>query len=276
MKDRQIKELEQLAISIKKDILEMTYNAGINGGHVGGGFSCAEILSVLYGYAMNISPQSVLAEDRDRFILSKGHVSIAHYAVLCEKGFISRDEMLSFERAGGLFPTHEVLNKEKGIESSTGSLGYGLSIGVGMALAAKRKNQKHKVFVLMGDGECNEGAVWEGALSAVKLALDNLTVIIDMNKQQMDGFTKDILPFENLPQVFREYGFTVEETDGHSIEKLVEAFDLENGNKPKVIIAHTVKGNGISEMENKAGWHHVSLTEEQYTKYTLELESLYD
>ncbi len=272
MNNEQIRKLNNLALSIRKDVLEMTFNASINGGHIGGAFSCAEILSVLYGQIMNISPQKVLVEDRDRFVLSKGHVSIAHYAVLCEMGFISRDQMLSFEQTGGRFPTHEMKNRECGIEVTSGSLGYGLSLGVGIALAGKRKGLNYKTYVLLGDGECNEGSVWEGALSAVKLGLENLTVIVDMNKQQMDGFTKEIMPFENLPGVFREYGYSVIEVDGHSVEELADAFLSDSDHKPKAVIAHTIKGKGIAEIENQKGWHHVSISEEQYSKFRAELE----
>ena len=265
-------KVEDLAKAIRRNVLDMALASGVNGGHIGGAFSCADILALLYGEVMNVFPDNPQSPTRDRFLLSKGHVALAHYAVLAECGFISREEMMTFQTSGSDFPTHEVLNLEKGVEISSGSLGYGLSIGVGCALAAKRKEEKHRVYVLMGDGECNEGSVWEAAMSAAKYKLDNLTAIVDVNDQQLDGYSKDVMPIHNIADVFRGFGFHVEEVDGNDIEQLRKAFNSSVQAKPTAIIAHTVKGKGVKAIEGKLGWHHASLSQEQYDAFICGLE----
>lgn len=266
-----VEGLYMLARNIRKDILDMTYHSGVNGGHLGGALSCADILAVLYGKIMDISPQLCESKERDRFILSKGHVALAHYAVLAETGFITKEEMMSFEKSGGEFPTHEVMNPKHGIETSSGSLGYGLSIAVGIALNAKIKRKKYNTYVLLGDGECNEGSIWEAVQSAARFKLDNLTAIIDINGQQLDGYTKDIMPIKNFCSVFKGFDWTVIEVDGNNIEDLLRAFEKNTVNKPKVILAKTVKSKGIRSIEGKAGWHHARLNEEQYNRFIAEV-----
>lgn len=264
--------LQELADAIRRDILAMTLHSGGNGGHIGGALSSAEILAVLYGEVLNVDPEEPTAPERDRFLLSKGHVALGLYAVLAECGFITREEMMSFEASGGDFPTHVVMNPAKGIEISSGSLGWGLSIGVGCALAAKRRGESHRVFVLLGDGECNEGTVWEAAMSASRFALDNLTAIVDMNGQQADGYTRDIMPVHDMAAVFRGFGFAVTEVDGNDIGQLLDALRAPVEGQPKAIIAHTLKGKGVGAIEGKPGWHHAVLTQEQYDAFIRDME----
>ena len=260
-----------MASAIRKDVLDMTLRAGTSGGHIGGALSSADILAVLYGDVLRVSPDDPLNPKRDRFLLSKGHVALALYAVLAECGFISRDEMMSFEARGSDYQTHVVMDLRKGIEISSGSLGWGLSIGVGCALAAKRKGDEHRIYVLLGDGECNEGSVWEAAMSAARFSLDNLTVIVDVNAQQGDGYSADIMPVHDMPGVFRSLGFHVIEVDGHDIPQLLDAFRVPADNRPTAILAHTLKGKGVGSIEGKAGWHHAVLAQEQYDAFIREL-----
>ena len=266
-------ELRELAYRIRLDILQMTVNAGANGGHVGGAFSCADILAVLYGDIMNVSSDHPTDPDRDRFILSKGHCAIAHYAVLKEMGFLSEQEMLTFEQSDGELPTHEVMDLQKGIETSSGSLGYGLSVGTGCALSAMLHKKDYKVFVLMGDGECNEGSVWEAAMAAKRFCLSNLIAIVDMNEQSLDGLTSETMPVSDMAQVWKGFGWNVIETDGNDIATLLKAFDLLSDEEPSVLIAHTKKGEGIPSIEGKTGWHHVRLTDEMYDEFRKEMEA---
>lgn len=267
-----VDELKQFAHNIRRDVLEMTAHAGANGGHIGGSFSSAEILATLYGAVMNVTPEKATDPERDRFILSKGHCAIGHYAALKEAGFIPEEDMMTFEDSDTRFPTHEVMCPECGIETSSGSLGYGLSVGIGSALAAKRSGKSYRVYVLLGDGECNEGTVWEAVMAAARFGLDNLTAIIDLNGQSLDGMTSDIMPVQNMAEAWKSFGWQVTETDGNDPEKLLMAFgDIEAG-KPHAIIAHTVKGKGLPSIEGETGWHHARLTEEQYQALKAELE----
>lgn len=265
-------EIKNLADAIRKDVLDMTYHAGVNGGHLGGAFSSAEILAVLYGGILNINTESPDEENRDRFILSKGHIALAHYAALAEIGFITKEEMMSFEVSGSDFPTHETINIQKGIEFTSGSLGYGPALGVGTALMAKKRRKSFKVYVLIGDGECNEGTVWEAIMAAVRFKLDNLTFIIDVNRQQLDGFTSDIMPVSSFEEVCNGFGCYVKAVDGNNVEELLNVFNSVAFGKPKVIIADTVKGKGIPSIEGKEGYHHIRLSQEQYEQFKQEME----
>ncbi len=267
--------LKQLASKIRMNILDMTHIAGVKGAHIGGALSCADILAVLYGEVMNVDSESPLNDERDRFILSKGHVAIAHYAVLAERGFISKDELSLFEQNNSDFQTHEEMNLIKGIEISGGSLGYGVSIGVGVALNAKLLNKQYKTFVLLGDGECNEGCIWEGIISAAKFGLDNLTIIIDMNGQQLDGYTLDVMPIENMQKVCEGFGCQVICINGNDIQSLVEAFSTKREpQRPLVIIAKTIKGKGIRSIEDVVGWHHAHISDDDYKLFLHELEEV--
>lgn len=263
--------LKELAAAIRRNVLDMTYHSGVNGGHLGGAFSSAEILAVLYGEVLAVDSKCPVFEERDRFILSKGHTALAHYAVLAETGFISKEEMMSFEVSGSDFQTHETINLEKGIEVSGGSLGYGPSLGVGSALMAKRRGKTYQIYVLIGDGECNEGTVWEAFMAAARFNLDNITFIIDVNKQQLDGYTADIVAVHNFKEVCKGFGCSVEEVDGNDVGQLLKAFEMHTAGKPKVIIADTLKGKGIPSVEGKTGLHHVRLNEELYKEYKKEM-----
>lgn len=268
--------LQAFANRMRKNMLQMMKNAGPNGAHIGGAFSAADILACLYGGILNVAPDRVHDPERDRMILSKGHISVALYSALFEAGFLSWEELMSFEADGSEFATHAHKNLEKGIELSSGSLGLGLSYGAGAALAAKRKGQDYDCFVLLGDGECNEGCVWEAAQAAAKYRLDNLTAIVDFNRQSLDGFLEDSMPVCSYRAVFEGFGWNAVEIDGHDYSQLCGALCApRQDGKPTAIIARTVKGKGVSFMEDKVGWHHATLTQEQYEQALRELEAQY-
>ena len=269
-----VPQIKELARCIRRDVLTMTYSAGVNGGHIGGALSSADILAVLYGNVLKISPETISDINRDRFILSKGHISIALYAALAECGFIEKEKLLTYEIDGSHLQTHSDMNLNCGIEVSSGSLGYGLPIGVGCALAAKMDGRSYKTYVLLGDGECNEGTIWEAAMAASKCGLNNLIAIVDMNNQQLDGYTSDVMPVHDLPQAFHSMGFRVIEIDGNDVEQLLSALEPEVDERPTAIISHTVKGKGIQSIEGKVGWHHARLTKEQYEQFSSELEAI--
>ncbi|MCQ2286670.1 MAG: transketolase [Bacteroidales bacterium] len=260
-------DVRQLAFNIRKDVLDMTLQAGANGGHIGGALSCADILAVLYG--------KIFRNGTDKFILSKGHVALAHYAVLAECGYFDKEKLMTFEKSGSTLTTHEVKGSEDGIEISGGSLGYGVSIASGIALRKKQKKENSRIFVLMGDGECDEGSVWEGAISASKLKLDNLTVILDVNGLQLDGDTASIMPIRDLGEIFASLGWNVIRIDGHNLNEIEQAFGVSNIAAPTVIVAKTVKGKGISSIEGKRIAHHMRITQEEYNTYVSELEKAY-
>ena len=264
--------IKELAWKIRNDVLDMTFRAGVEGGHIGGAYSAADILAVLYGTEMNVNPQNPTNPDRDRFILSKGHVSLAHYAVLKECGFLTQEDLDSFESNGSIFSTHELESPEHGIEVTSGSLGYGLSIGVGVALAAKRKNKTYRTFILLGDGECNEGSVWEAAMAAARYKLDNLIAIIDKNGQQLDGFTNDVMPVHDIEKVFQGFGWNTIVINGHDFIEIQHAIGNKVEGMPTAIIAETMKSKGVPSIEGKTGWHHARITEEQYIEFKKELE----
>ena len=229
-------------------------------GHIGPALSLIEILRVLYDSFLNFQSTNPNWPDRDRFILSKGHGCLALYAILHDKGFLSNDDLLSFCKRLGSIGGHPERDVHMGIEATTGALGHGLSMGVGMALAAKIRNQKHRVVVVVGDGEINEGSVWEAAMSASKHGLSNLTVFVDYNKLQSYGTTKEVLDLEPLVEKWTSFGFQTEAVDGHDVEALtdlVQKLPLVR-DKPSAIICHTVKGKGFAFAEGRADWHHKS------------------
>lgn len=253
--------------------LVVTALEGGKRGHIGSSMSLIEILRVLYDTVMKYDANNTAWPDRDRFILSKGHGCLALYALLADKHFISKDELKQFCHFNSLLGGHPE-SKIPGVEVSTGSLGHGLSIAVGMAIAAKMQQKQHRVFVVMGDGELNEGSVWEGALCAAKHNLDNLVVIIDRNHMQSFGDSDHILNLEPLRDKWESFGFSVSEVNGHAVA------DIENqlitipfqSNKPSLLICHTVKGKGIQMAENVASWHHkASLSEDDIKKLHEEL-----
>lgn len=259
-----IKKIEQMANRMRKNALELAFSTRNNGAHIGSGLSIIEITAVLYGGIMNVDPKNPRWEDRDRFILSKGHGTLGYYTALAEAGFISFDELSTFDKNGGFLPGQPVMNMDKGIEFSSGSLGHGLSLGVGVALAGKKRGQDYKVYVLMGDGECNEGAVWEAAMAAKHFKLSNLVAIIDANNMQSDG-ARDYIMAADYEAMWKGFGWNVAVVDGHNIQTLYETLQAPNRSEyPCVIIARTVKGKGISFMEGNNEWHHNRLTQAQY------------
>lgn len=256
LKDNNTRDLERLSYKIRKQIIDMAVSAG--GGHIAPALSTVEILLSLYFHVLKVNPRDPQWPERDRFILSKGHGCCALYAVLAERGFLSREALKTFCQDGHVMGGHPEYDKIPGIETSTGSLGHGLSVAVGLALAAKHDGNSHRVFVLLGDGECNEGSVWEAAMAASQFKLDNLVAIVDNNKLLATGFIKDIMSLEPFAMKWRSFGWKVREIDGHDINEisrtLNEAPFAEK--KPSVIISHTVKGKGISYMENNPIWHY--------------------
>jgi transketolase len=239
--------------------------------HVGSCLSIADILYALYFRVLNIDPKVPHKADRDKFILSKGHGSAALYATLAEKGFFPKAYLDRFYIDGGILPGHLDMDAVPGVEVSAGSLGHGLSVGVGMAVANRQMNNPGRVYVLLGDGECNEGSVWEAVMLASTITLSNLTAIIDYNKLQSFGRTNEVIDQKNMAERWRSFGWEVYEVNGHKLDELERAFSLPQTG-PKVIIAHTVKGKGVSFMEDRLEWHYKSPNDEQYAQAIKELE----
>lgn len=266
-----ILDLKRKAVEIRKDILKMLTMAG--SGHTGGSLSIVEILVALYYYKMRHNPDDPNWADRDRLLLSKGHACPALYAVLANLGYFSKDKLWTLRKLGSQLQGHPQRGLA-GIEISSGSLGQGLSIANGIALAARLDKRNFRVYCLMGDGETNEGQVWEAAMTAAHYKLDNVCGIIDFNKLQIDGFcceVKDMAPFIHK---WIDFGWNTIETDGHSIEDIMNALDEAEKfkGKPTVIIAHTVKGKGVSFVENKVEWHGIAPKKEEYEKALKELD----
>lgn len=256
-------------INLKKSIIHMTHYSYSS--HVGSCLSIADILYVLYFKVLNVDPADPHKTDRDRFILSKGHGSAALYATLAEKGFFPKKQLDRFYIDNGILPGHLDRDAVPGIEVSAGSLGHGLSIGVGFAVANQRSNNPGRTVVLLGDGECNEGSVWEAVMLASTLRLDNLTAIVDYNKLQSFGRTNEVINQENMAERWRAFGWDVREVDGHDHDALHAVFTSPQ-NGPKVVIAHTIKGKGVSFMEDRLEWHYKSPNDEQCTQAIRELE----
>lgn len=273
--NKTIEELKSIALDIRRDIIEMMWQTG--SGHIGGSLSCVEILIVLYFHIMNIEPANPLREERDRFVMSKGHSAAALYAVLVRRGYLKKELLFnSFIRAGGILQEHPDMRKVPGIDMSTGSLGQGLSVGAGMAWAGKYKKKDNRVYVLMGCGEIQEGQIWEAAMSASHLKLDNLIGIIDYNRVQVNGPIDKLMNVEPLSSKWEAFGWEVKKVDGHNISEIIDAIKLIKDSKgsPKVIIAYTVKGKSISFMEGKYEFHAATLTKEEYELAIKELERI--
>lgn len=250
-----MKALEKKIKELRKAILGTICNGG--GGHIPASLSIVEILAVLYNHILKIDPKNPRHPGRDRFILSKGHACVALYAVLAERGFFDKKLLAGFGRKGSILGGHPDMHKIPGVEASTGALGHGFPFGVGVALAGRMDGQDYRVFVLLGDGECQEGSVWEAALFAAQHKMDNLTAIIDYNKLQAMGRLDEIVGLEPLGEKWRAFGWEVREVNGHDPEKLKNLFKslpFRRG-RPSMIIAHTIKGKGISFMENVPIWH---------------------
>lgn len=271
LRQTDVNRLKDLAQTLRKDVLKMVMAS--REGHLGAAFSCMEILTALYFNVLNIDTFQPDWDDRDRFIMSKGHGCFAQYAVLARRGFYAVELLESINQKDTLFGGHPDRDKVPGIDVSTGSLGHGLSIGAGMALADKKDGKSNRVFVLLGDGECQEGSVWEAAMFAPAHGLDNLTVIIDANSLQAIGKTGDIIPMEPFSSKWKSFGWEVREIDGHDYSEILRAFDNipSNPGVPTAIIARTIKGKGVSYMENEIMWHARAVTEDECKRAMTEL-----
>lgn len=267
-----ITDLKLKAVQIRMDVLKMIHRA--KAGHTGGSLSNADILTALYYRVMKVDPRRPDWDERDRFILSKGHSVESLWCILADRGFFPREELATFSQFGTRLIGHPN-NKVPGVEMNTGALGHGLSIAVGMALAAKRDGKAYRVFCLMGDGEQAEGSVWEAAMAGAHYRLDNLVGIIDRNGLQISGSTEDVMSLEPLAGKWQTFGWHVVEVDGHDIEALVRTFEAapETPGKPTLVIAHTVKGRGVSFAENEAGWHHRVPNDEELDQALEELRA---
>lgn len=254
--------------------LQCVYEAA--SGHPGGSMSCMDVLTVLYFGVMRIDPDSPKAPNRDRFVLSKGHCTPALYSVLALRGFFPVEELHKFRSIDDHYSGHPDMVHVKGVDMSTGSLGQGISAAVGMALAGKMDNKNYRVYTILGDGEIEEGQTWEAAMSAAKYGLDNLCAVVDVNGLQIDGKTADVMPSEPLDKKYEAFGWHVIQIDGHDYDAIVGAFreaETVKG-KPTVILAKTVKGKGISYMENNAGWHGKAPNSEEYEQGKAELTAI--
>ena len=266
-----VKDLKEKAKEIRKTILKMLANAG--SGHTGGSLSIVEILITLYLYKMRYKPSKPDWEMRDRMVLSKGHGCSALYAVLALVGYFPKEELMTFRKFNSRLQGHPQLGLP-GLEASTGSLGQGLSLSNGMVLAARLDKKDIKVYCLMGDGELNEGQVWEAAMSAAHHKLDNLCGIVDYNKMQIDGWCSDVMELEPLADKWKSFGWHVMECDGHNFDELMNALDEAEKikGKPTVILAHTTKGKGVSFIENQAKWHGIAPKKDELEKALKELD----
>jgi len=260
--------LERMTKEMRHDIFRMGLKTGLNGAHFGGGLSLVEIMAVLYRSVLRVNPEKPRWPERDRFILSKGHGAMAYYAALKQVGFVTNEELMTFKSNHTFLYGHPSMNPDKGIEFSSGSLGLGLALGVGTAMGLrKRDNHAPRVFVLMGDGECGEGSVWESAASASHFGLSNLVAIIDKNGMQYDGPTKAVWNMDGMAEKWESFGWQAQTVDGHNLTELLDAFD-NLGGKPSVIGANTSNGKGVSYMENYHARHHNRLTQAQFEELT--------
>ena len=255
MRVKKEKQLQDLARGARQLIVDSLIRAGC--GHPGGAFSSVDVMVALYFAVMKIDPKRPLWDKRDRFILSKGHSSVALYSVLCLRGFLKRKGLKTFRQDDSALSGHPDMHKVTGVEMSTGSLGHGLSVGVGLALASQMDKKKNRIFILMGDGETQEGSVWEAAMSASHYKLDNLVAIVDRNMIQIDGRTEEIMSLEPYRSKWESFGWVVKEIDGHDFRQIIRALESApfKAGKPSLIIAKTVKGKGISFMEDNHQWH---------------------
>lgn len=269
---KKISDSEDLAWRIRRDAIEMTHLS--NGSHIASVLSIADIIAVLYADVMKYDANNPKMEERDRIILSKGHAGAAIYAALAEEGFFDVEELKTHYANGSRLSGHVSHKNVPGVEFSTGSLGHGLSVGAGMAFAAKLDNKKHKVFVILGDGECDEGSIWECALFANQYKLDNLVAIVDSNKMQSMDFCENTIALSPFAEKWKTFGWNVKNIDGHNHEELRNALlETENSmHKPTVVIANTIKGKGISFMENNIVWHYRAPQGEDYENAVKELE----
>ena len=264
MKIAHTEALEKIAKNIRIGIIEAVYSA--QSGHPGGSLSCADILTVLYFNQMNIDPKNPSAAGRDKFVLSKGHCAPALYATLAERGFFDKEELKNLRKLNSILQGHPDMNKIPGVDMSSGSLGQGLSVANGMAIASKMESEGQRVYCLLGDGEIQEGQVWEAAMTSSKYKLDNLCVIVDNNNLQIDGTIEEVKGLDCISAKFESFGFKTIKIDGNNISQIIDAFETARctKGKPTAIIAKTVKGKGIGFMEDKVEWHGKAPTQEEY------------
>ncbi len=271
MKIKDINELQTYANKIRQGVIEAVYSA--KSGHPGGSLSIAEILAVLYFNQMNIDEKNPKAKGRDRLVLSKGHTAPALYSTLALRGFFDINELKTLRNINSKLQGHPDMKNIPGVDASTGSLGQGLSIANGMALASKMDSEGVRVYCICGDGEIEEGQIWEAAMTSSHYKLDNLCLIVDNNNLQIDGAVSDVMNIYPIDEKFKSFGFEVINVDGHNIPELISAFEQAKKvkGKPTVIIANTIKGKGVSFMENEAGWHGKAPNEEEYKQAMKEL-----
>lgn len=268
---RDHKGLKEIARNIRKDIVSMIHTS--KSGHPGGSLSAVEILTALYFDEMNIDPNNCKMEDRDRFILSKGHAAPVLYATLAHKGYFDKEELKGLRKINRMLQGHPDMKGTPGVEMSTGSLGQGFSVACGMAMASKLDNAPWRVYALLGDGEVQEGIVWEAAMSAAHYKLDNMVAFLDYNGLQIDGKTEDVMDIGLIVDKFKAFGWNVIEIDGHDFDQIFAALDMakETVAKPTMIVAKTVKGRGISFMENQASWHGTAPSDKDLEQALIEL-----
>ena len=268
------RELERIANKLRIRTLEMLFHA--QAGHPGGSLSCADILAALYFNVMRIDPNNPKWEDRDRFILSKGHAAPILYATLAERGYISDDVLNTYDEINSCLQAHPCMVHTPGVDMSSGSLGQGLSVAVGMGIGAKLLGKDSRFYCLLGDGELQEGQVWEAAMAAPRFGCDNVVAIVDYNRVQLLDFVDNIVPIEPLPEKWLAFNWNVMEIDGHDIGEIIAACEAakEVKGKPTVIIAHTIKGKGVSFMENTWQWHSKVMNQAQYDQALAELKAV--
>ena len=273
MKKRSVEELKKIAKDLRKKVVTMLYEAG--SGHPGGSLSAADFVTACYFRELNVDPKNPKWEDRDRFVLSKGHACPVLYAALGTRGFFPEEMLHTLRQEGSPLQGHPNMNCP-GIEIPTGSLGQGFACAVGMAIGLKMDKKASRVFAVLGDGECQEGEIWEAAATANKYKLDNLIAFVDNNNLQIDGTTDEIMPLGNLSEKFKAFGFETYDINGNNIEKILRTFDAiketANNGKPKCIIGHTIKGKGVSFMENVCDWHGVAPKKDQWQQALKDLE----
>lgn len=272
MADLSTEEIQKVANRIRLDVIEMTTAAG--SGHPGGSLSCADLLATLYFRVMNVFPEDPYNEARDRFVLSKGHAAPALYAALAERGYFPKDELLTLRKIGSRLQGHPAYREVPGVEVTTGSLGQGLSMASGIALAGQMDGKDYRTFCLLGDGELQEGQNWEAVMFAHKYKLSRLTAFVDRNRLQITGNTEETMPLDPLPEKFRSFGWNVIIIDGHNIRQIIEACDKAGRSRkaPTAVIMNTIKGKGVSFMEGKAEWHGKACKPEEHDIAVRELK----
>ena len=273
LEKKELEELSAIALKLRKDTIEALYHAG--SGHPGGALSMVEILTVLYFREMNIRPEDPAWADRDRLILSKGHACPSYYAALAERGYFAVEELNTLRKPHSRLQGHPCMGKTPGVDMSTGSLGQGLAVAAGMALYGKKQNKDYRVYCIIGDGESEEGEIWETAMSAAHYKLDNLIVFLDANRLQIDGRVDDVMNIFPMCPKFAAFGWNAMEIDGHDIGRIVEAVEtakaFAGSGRPTFIQCNTVKGKGVSFMENQVGWHGSPINHDNYVRAMAEL-----